>query len=235
LHDWQMTPEQARRTQLDLAASVSTRNDLTEALLIAGVDISAPNAQGIARAAVVVLRYPDLELTESEVIEQRITFPYIPGLLSFRECPPILAVCAKLVNEPDLIIVDGQGIAHPRRFGLASHLGLLWDKPTIGCAKSRLCGDHPSVPPEPGSYSDVIHQGEVVGAALRTRQGASPLYVSIGHRVDLRSAITWVLRCCRGRRLPETTRLAHLAASGKLNTSSPTQSTSRRKLDAFQA
>ena len=144
LHDWQMTSEQARRTQLDLAASVSRRNEVTEALLIAGVDISAPNADGVARAAVVVLRYPDLELTESEVVEQRITFPYIPGLLSFRECPPILAVCAKLVNEPDLIIADGQGIAHPRRFGLASHLGLLWDK-------SRLCGDHPPVPPEPGA------------------------------------------------------------------------------------
>jgi deoxyribonuclease V len=124
----------------------------------------------------------------------------------------ILAACDELDSEPDLILVDGQGIAHPRRLGLASHLGLLWDKPTIGCAKSRLCGEHQLVPQEAGSYAELVDKGEVVGAVLRTRRGVNPIYVSIGHKLDLQAAIAWVLRCCSGLRIPEPTRLAHLAA-----------------------
>ena len=216
LHDWQMTPEQAKRLQLELARMVSRRNDVDAVHLVAGVDISAPDATGLARAAVVVLSYPELTPVETRVIAKRITFPYVPGLLSFRESPLILATCEELKVVPDLILVDGQGIAHPRRLGLASHLGLLWDKPTIGCAKSRLCGEHAMVAPERGSYTEIIDYGEVIGAALRTKAGAAPLYVSIGHKVDLKTAIDWVLRCCRGQRLPEPTRLAHLAASDRL-------------------
>jgi len=145
----------------------------------------------------------------------------------------ILAVCEKLNTDPDLILVDGQGIAHPRRLGLASHLGLLWDKPTIGCAKSRLCGEHQLVPPQPGSYAEIIDNGEVIGAALRTKQGAGPIYVSIGHKVDLQAAISWVLRCCRGLRLPEPTRLAHLAAGGHLKAPEAEENPSQLTLKLF--
>ena len=221
LHDWQMTPDQAKNTQKELAKMVSRRNEVNAVSLVAGVDISAPDAKGIAKAAVVILSYPELNLVESKVITKEVTFPYVPGLLSFRESPLILAACEELKGTPDLIMVDGQGLAHPRRLGLASHLGLLWDKPTIGCAKSRLCGEHRMIPPEAGSYVNLIDNGEIVGAVLRTKMDAAPLYISIGHRIDLETAITWVLRCCRNQRLPEPTRWAHLAASGRLEVPKP--------------
>ncbi len=216
LHDWGVTPAQAEQIQRRLAARVSPRDEIGRVRLVAGVDISAPDKEGMARAAVVVLSYPELELVESEVLGKRVEFPYIPGLLSFRESPLILAVCQRLKVEPDLILVDGQGVAHPRRFGLASHLGVLWDKPTIGCAKSRLCGRHEEVGPEPGSWTQLVDQGEVIGVVLRTKPDSRPLYISVGHKVDLESAWKWTLNCCRGYRLPEPTRLAHLAAGGKL-------------------
>ena len=211
-HNWQITPREARQKQLEMAAMVSKRNEVNDVHLIAGVDISAPDTTGIARAAVVVISYPELETSEVKVIKHQVTFPYVPGLLSFREAPLILAACDELDSEPDLILVDGQGIAHPRRLGLASHLGIIWDKPTIGCAKSRLCGKHDLVPLEKGSYAEITDNGEVIGAALRTKHGVSPIYVSIGHKVDLQAAIAWALRCCCGFRIPEPTRLAHLAA-----------------------
>jgi deoxyribonuclease V len=145
----------------------------------------------------------------------------------------ILTVCEELNTDPDLILVDGQGIAHPRRLGLASHLGVLWDKPTIGCAKSRLWGEHQLVPPQPGSYAEIIDKSEVIGAALRTKQGANPIYVSIGHKVDLQAAISLVLRCCHGLRLPEPTRLAHLAASGYLRATGVEEIPSQLTLKLF--
>ena len=166
--------------------------------------------------AVVVLRYPGLEVVVVKVVTGRIAFPYVPGLLSFREAPLVLAACEQLTVTPDLVIVDGQGIAHPRRLGLASHLGLFLDTPTIGCAKSRLCGHHPAPGKEAGSYTELVDRGETVGAVLCTRAGVKPVYVSIGHRIDLTAAIGWVLSCCRGYRLPEPTRLAHQAAGGNL-------------------
>jgi deoxyribonuclease V len=169
---------------------------------------------------VVVLRYPEFGIVEVKVVEDKIMFPYIPGLLSFRESPLILAACEKLSNVPDLVLIDGQGIAHPRRFGLASHVGLLLDLPTIGCAKSILCGRHQPVAEEAGSYAELLDKGEIIGAALRTKSGVKPLYVSVGHRIDLASALWWVMKCCLGYRLPEPTRLAHLAAGGML-TSEP--------------
>ncbi len=185
------------------------------------MDISAPKADATARAAVVILEYPELRAVEVKVVSGRLSFPYIPGLLSFRESPLTLTACGELNLSPDLIIVDGQGILHPRRFGLASHLGLLLDTPTIGCAKSLLCGEHQEPGLEPGSYAEVVDKGEVIGAALRTREGTSPVYVSIGHKIDLESAIYWVRRCCRGFRVPEPTRLAHLAAGGNLKEATP--------------
>lgn len=165
-----------------------------------------------AVAAVVVLHYPELTVAEVKVARGRLDFPYIPGLLSFREIPLLLTACAGLETTPDLIMVDGQGILHPRRLGLASHLGLLLDTPTIGCAKSLLCGRGETPDEAAGNYREVTDGDEVIGAALRTRSRVKPIYVSTGHRISLESAVDWVLKCCRGYRLPEPTRLAHQAA-----------------------
>ncbi|MFQ5996574.1 MAG: deoxyribonuclease V [Dehalococcoidales bacterium] len=216
LHSWQVNVAQALDIQLSLAAKVSKVSEVITPRFIAGMDISAPRAQGIATGAVVILSYPELRLVETQIVNEKVGFPYIPGLLSFRESPLVLAACEKLAVNPDLVLVDGQGVAHPRRMGLASHLGLFLDTPTIGCAKSRLCGSHQVPDAEPGSYAELVDNGEVIGAALRTKLGTSPLYVSIGHKVDLSTAIHWVLECCRNYRIPEPLRLAHLAAGGNL-------------------
>jgi deoxyribonuclease V len=216
LHDWEVSVARAREIQLSLAKMVVTENEAINPRLVAGIDISAPDAQGIARGAVVILRYPEFSMVEVEIVEGKITFPYIPGLLSFRESPLILAACEKICNVPDLILIDGQGIAHPRRLGLASHVGLFLDLPTVGCAKSILCGQHRPVGEEAGSHAELFDKGELVGAALRTKSGVKPIYVSVGHKIDLASALQWVIKCCCGYRLPEPTRLAHLAAGGML-------------------
>ena len=220
LHDWEVSVARAKEIQLSLAKRVVTENEVINPRLVAGIDISSLNAQGVARGAVVVLRYPELSTIEVKIAEDKITFPYIPGLLSFRESPLILAACEKLGNTPDLILIDGQGIAHPRRMGLASHVGLFLDLPTIGCAKSILCGQHRPVGEEAGAHAELLDNGELIGAALRTKSGVRPIYVSVGHKIDLASALQWVIKCCRGYRIPEPTRLAHLAAGGVL-TSDP--------------
>ncbi len=216
LHSWQLSVTEALAMQRSLASRVSRSGDVTSPRFIAGVDIAVGKAQEMATGAVVILSYPELRLVETKVVQDELNFPYIAGLLSFREAPLTLAACERLAITPDLILVDGQGIAHPRRMGLASHLGLFLDAPTIGCAKSLLCGSHETPGIEPGSYAEVVDNGETIGAALRTKLGAKPIYVSIGHKVDLETAIHWVLECCRGYRLPEPTRLAHLAAGGNL-------------------
>ena len=216
LHNWQVSLAEASDIQRRLVALVSRSSAVTTPCFIAGVDISVNKEQGMATGAVVVLSYPELRLVETEVVQGKLDFPYIPGFLSFREAPLILAACERLTVTPDLIMVDGQGIAHPRRMGLASHLGLFLNTPTIGCAKSLLCGRHEVPGDKPGSYAEVIDKGETIGVALRTKLGVKPIYISIGHRVDLQAAIYWVLECCHGYRLPEPTRLAHLAAGGNL-------------------
>jgi len=216
LHRWQVSIDQAVDIQLRLAAQVSRSGEIGTPHFIAGVDISADKGQGVATGAVVVLQYPELEVVETKVVNDRLNFPYIPGLLSFREAPLILAACQQLTITPDLILVDGQGIAHPRRMGLASHIGLFLNSPTIGCAKSLLCGTHQLPGARPGSYAEIVDNGETIGVALRTKLGAQPIYVSIGHKIDLPTAIYWVMKCCRGYRIPESTRLAHLAAGGNL-------------------
>lgn len=216
LHNWQVTKAEAREIQHRLASMVSTKNEVTEPRYIAGVDISQQTAQGIATGVVVVLNYPQLRVLEVKIAKQKVSFPYIPGLLSFREAPLIIAAFEKITIAPELILVDGQGIAHPRRLGLASHLGLLIGVPTIGCAKSRLCGSHEPVGMVRGSFTELRDGDEVIGAALRTKDRTNPLYISIGHKVDLDTAIFWVMECCRGYRIPEPTRLAHLAAAGHL-------------------
>jgi len=216
LHSWQVSTTQALEIQQRLAEQVSKRSEVTTPRFIAGVDISTRKGEEMATGAVVVLNYPELRVVETKVARDKLGLPYIPGLLSFRESPLTLAACQQLTITPDLILVDGQGIAHPRRLGLASHLGLFLNTPTIGCAKSRLCGSHEAPGIEPGSYTEVVDRGEVIGVALRTKLGVKPVYISIGHKVDLQTAIYWVMNCCRGYRLPEPTRLAHLASGGNL-------------------
>jgi deoxyribonuclease V len=215
-HGWQVTTARAREIQSGLAGEVSRTGDVSDPHFIAGVDISVDRWAKTGTGAVVVLSYPGLELVEIQTVTDRIDFPYVPGLLSFREAPLLLAACERLSVTPDLVMVDGQGIAHPRRMGLASHLGLCLDIPAIGCAKSRLCGSHEELDNEAGSHTELLDNGEVIGAVLRTRTGVRPVYVSTGHRIDLPAAVRWVLACCRGYRLPEPTRLAHQAAGGFL-------------------
>ncbi len=219
LHSWDVTPEEARRIQNGLRTQVVRADRFGRINTVAGVDIGLKN--DIARASVVVLSFPELQVVDSVVTESPVRFPYIPGLLSFREIPPLLTAFTQLQTEPDLVVVDGQGIAHPRRFGLASHLGLILDKPTIGCAKSRLCGQYEEPESERGSYTYLMDKGEVIGAVVRTRKNVQGVYISIGHRISLDSARTLTLACCRGYRLPETTRYAHNAASIKTLQNTP--------------
>jgi len=215
-HSWHVTPKQAIEIQKTLAGEVSCINHIATPRYIAGVDISVNKFSKTGRGAVVVLTYPDLQIVEAQVVTDRIEFPYVPGLLSFREASLILAAFEKVKITPDILMVDGQGIAHPRRIGIASHLGLILGIPSIGCAKSRLCGEHKLPGAAAGSFTELKDNGEVIGAVLRTRDNIKPLYISIGHMVDLPAAVRWVLNCCCGYRLPEPTRLAHLAAGGNL-------------------
>lgn len=227
-HEWSVTTARAREIQIELAPRVSLEGTVNPRF-IAGVDISVNRFTKTGTAAVVVLGYPGFEIAEVEVLTDRVDFPYVPGLLTFREAPLTLAACEKLKVRPDLVIVDGQGFAHPRRIGIASHLGLCLDVPTIGCAKSRLLGAYAEPGTDAGSFSDLIDNGEVVGAALRTRTGVKPVFVSVGHRISLPAAIEWVLACCRGYRIPEPTRLAHQAAGGGIGGITNTQKPITRK------
>ncbi len=215
LHGWHVASSEARQIQDRLRGEVIREADAAEPRLVAGVDISVKPG-GFARAAVAVLSFPGLMLVEAKVAEGRPEFPYVPGLLSFREAPLVLAACEQLEVVPDLMLVDGQGIAHPRRFGLASHLGLLLDIPSIGCAKSRLCGEYGIPSRDAGSSAELKDNGDIIGVVLRSKTAARPLFVSIGYRIDLAMAVRRVLACCRGYRLPEPTRLAHLVAGGSL-------------------
>jgi deoxyribonuclease V len=215
LHPWDVTPAEAQKIQNDLRQKISTSNELGTVQRVAGVDIGVKN--DTAKAAVVILRYPDLHLIDVRLVEKPATFPYIPGLLSFRESPSILEAIEQLSTNPDLIVVDGQGIAHPRRLGIASHLGLLTGIPTIGCAKTRLWGRYEPPDQDAGSYTYLYDGNEVIGAVVRTKRATNPVYVSIGHKIDLQTAIRYLLNCCRGYRLPEPTRLAHQAAGGTLH------------------
>jgi deoxyribonuclease V len=210
---WPKTVPQARAVQEALRNRVVTRDRVGRVRHVAGIDVGFEREGRITRAAVVVLRFPELVPVEQAVVRQRTRFPYVPGYLSFREIPAVLAALARLAVKPDLLLCDGQGYAHPRRFGLACHLGVLTNTPSIGVAKSRLIGEHDALAVEKGSWVPLRDQGEVIGAVLRTRTDVNPLYVSLGHRVSLRTAIRYVLACTTKYRLPETTRLAHRLAS----------------------
>jgi len=215
LHGWNLDQTEAILLQDELRQRLVLIWDGRPVRTIGGMDVSFLGDH--ARAAIVVLRYPDLTPLAAVTAETPLTFPYVSGLLAFREGPAVLAAWEKLPQKPDLLMFDGHGIAHPRRFGLASHIGLWLETPAIGVAKSRLYGHHDAVDTHFGAWSalcDEQHSEDVIGAALRTRPGGKPLYVSPGHLIDLEHALAFVLACCRGRRLPEPTRLAHQASKG---------------------
>jgi deoxyribonuclease V len=213
LHGFDLSPAEARRLQEELASRVVAGPvlDLSGVRHVAGADVSTQGET--AYATVVVLEFPGLSLVEVQGFEMPLRFPYVPGLLSFRELPSVVGALEKVETAVDALILDAQGLAHPRRMGLASHLGIFLDVPTVGCAKSLLVGSYREPDREKGSTADLVHRGEVVGRVLRTRDGVSPVYVSVGNRIDLGSAVNLVLACCTRYRLPETTRQAHNAAN----------------------
>jgi deoxyribonuclease V len=200
--------------QSELCERVVRVDRLSEVCHVAGVDVGFEDDEWTARAAVAVLSFPALELEAYAIARRPVRFPYVPGLLSFREAAVVLKAFERLRSAPDLILYDGQGVAHPRRFGIASHVGLLLDIPVIGVAKSRLIGEHAKLPAAKGRWVPLMDADEIIGAVVRTRSGVKPVYVSTGHRVSLESAVRYVLACCTRYRLPETTRWAHRLASG---------------------
>jgi len=207
-HSWEVTPAEARQIQQDLKGRVVREDDLGAVRYVAGTDVAFEQGLKTTKGAVAVLSFPDLELEEYALARRRTSFPYVPGLLSFREIPVLLEAIDKLHRAPDLVLCDGQGYAHPRRFGLACHLGVLTGLPTIGVAKSRLIGSHADVPENKGDWTPLMDGEERIGAVLRTRVGVRPLFVSTGHRVSLETAIGYTLACLTRYRLPETTRWA---------------------------
>lgn len=227
-HEWCLTAEEAIAIQQSLRGEIITTDQLGEIQFVAGVDVGFEAEGTITRAAVAVLRLDDLKLQDRAIARRPTTFPYIPGFLSFREVPAVLEALQKLTLLPDLLLCDGQGIAHPRRFGIACHLGLLTNLPSIGVAKSLLVGKHDEVPNDRGSWVPLTHKGDTIGAALRTRPGTKPLYISSGHRISLNTAISYVMRCTTKYRLPETTRFAHNLASGPAIDQPPEQASSEQ-------
>ncbi len=210
-HRWDLTVPGARAVQDRLRKRVLVEPLRRAVRLVAGVDVTYPEGSGLALAAVVVFRLPRLELVEEAFGSAPLTFPYVPGYLSFREAPAVLDALRRLGAVPDALLFDGQGLAHPRRFGLACHLGVILDRPAVGCAKSLLVGTHAEPGMRRGCRRRIVDRGETVGAAVRTRDGVRPVYISAGHRVDLPGAIRLVLACSRGRRVPEPLREAHRA------------------------
>jgi deoxyribonuclease V len=210
LHSWDLTPAEAVTLQRELAGRVDTRMPLTRCDLIAGADVSYNRFSSTFFASVVILRTSDWSLVETRGAVREVTFPYIPGLLSFREAPVLLDAFARVEAQPDAVMLDGQGIAHPRRLGLASHVGLWLDLPCVGCAKSVLAGRYRAPDDKVGALAPLVLDGEVVGNAVCTKKKVKPVFVSAGHRIDLPSCVRLVLDACQGYRLPEPTRQAHL-------------------------
>ncbi len=220
LHEWDVTPAEAIALQKELAPRVVREGDPGDVRIVAAADLAFvgrrwPRQPARGRAAVVLMRYPELDVIEEQVVEGDVSFPYIPGLLSFREAPLLARAFERVNGTPDLLLVDGQGYAHPRRFGIASHLGLIAGLPTIGCAKSRLCGEHAEPAQTRGARAELRDGGEVIGTVLRTRDGVKPLYVSVGHKIGLEAAADWVLRLAPRFRLPEPIRVADALSKGR--------------------
>lgn len=213
-HRWDLDPSAAIELQRELAQRVIRTDDYGPVRRVAGIDVGFEDNNRTTRAAVAVLSYPDLTLVEQAIARRPTEFPYIPGLLSFREIPAVLDALNRLPQLPDLLLCDGQGLAHPRRLGIASHLGVITDLPSIGVAKTRLSGRHGPVPEQKGEWTPLLDGEEIIGAVLRTRVGVKPLYISLGHRIGLDSAVAFVMGCVTRYKLPETTRWAHRLASG---------------------
>lgn len=213
LHRWDLPPKDAIQLQKALARQVISDRpvDFSKITLVAGVDVSVKS--GWSQAAVIVTRMPDMEVIETSLARRETSYPYIPGLLSFREGPVLVEAFRKLSVTPDLLLFDGIGIAHPRRIGIASHMGLWLNLPTVGCGKSRLCGEHDIPSPDKGGFVPLTHRGETIGAVLTTRPGVAPMIISPGHLCDLPSAITATMVCLTRFRLPEPVRFAHKAAA----------------------
>ena len=211
-HGWDLTQAQAVAVQQKLRSGVVSDRpiDFHRIRLVAGVDVSVKDER--SRAAIVVLTYPDFRVVETALAEAPTPFPYVPGLLTFREGPVLEKAFAALRAEPDAFLFDGMGIAHPRRMGIAAHMGLWLERPTIGCGKTRLVGRHGPVPEEKGGHTPLVDCGETIGAVVRTRTGTNPLFISPGHLADVPSAMALTLACAVRYRLPEPTRLAHRAA-----------------------
>ncbi len=211
-HAWDVEPSRAVEIQEELRSHVVVEPLEGQPEIIGGVDVSVK--AGRARAAVVLLTWPELEPCEAVTAEQATPFPYVPGLLAFREGPVVLEALDKLSEAPDVLVFDAHGLAHPRRMGLATHLGVLLDLPTVGCAKSCLCGEYSEPDSQRGSWTVLREEDEVIGAVLRTRDDVKPVFVSVGHRIGLEDAVSLILGCACGYRLPETTRWAHRIAGG---------------------
>lgn len=209
LHSWDVTPKEAVALQRELAGLIEKRPALRRCELVAGADVSYNRFSPILHAGVVVIRTDTFEVVETQRVTAETRFPYVPGLLSFREAPPVLEAFAKLRTKPDAVVIDGQGLAHPRRMGIASHIGLLLGIPTVGCAKTLLVGEYQDLRDDAPSEAPLVHKGELVGMAVRTRARAKPVFVSVGHRIDLKSAVRLVLSLGRGYRVPEPIREAH--------------------------
>jgi deoxyribonuclease V len=216
-HSWNLTEPEAILLQQELATKVIKNDQFNEIHLVAGVDVAYQKCSNRLVAAVVVLDADSLNIIETVTAEENVRFPYIAGLFSFRELPPLIKSFAKLNHAPDLIVCDGQGYAHPRRFGLACHLGVVFDVPTIGCGKTRLLGEHKQPGRERGSIAPLYDNGEVIGSVLRTQTGINPIYVSIGHRIALTTACSWILKLSPKYRLPETTRSADQLVKAAIN------------------
>ncbi len=219
LHSWNLSYSQAIALQKSLSEKVQLIKLKNRPKIVAGIDCAFSRDKKRIIACVVLLKLPGFEPIETENAVQKLTFPYIPGLLSFREAPVCIAAVEKLKHQPDAFLIDGQGIAHQRRFGLACHLGLFFDKPTIGCAKSRLTGTFEEPLLEKGSYSLLKDKDEVIGAVVRTRTNVKPVFVSVGNKCSLKNAIEITINCTTKYRIPEPTRLAHqLVSTLKLKT-----------------
>jgi len=212
LHDWNLSSQDAIQLQKDLADQVITDQliDLDAVKLVAGVDVSVKN--NVSQAAVVVMTYPELEIVETVRAKQPTSYPYIPGLLTFREGPVLEDAFKQLEHEPDVFIFDGMGQIHPRKMGIAAHLGLWLEKPTVGCGKTHFIGDYDDPAMEKGSYSPLTYKGEQLGVVLRTRTNVKPVYISVGHMAELNSAVQLVMSCTPKYRLPRPIRQAHNAA-----------------------
>ncbi|MEJ2046161.1 MAG: deoxyribonuclease V [Reinekea sp.] len=215
-HNWQITEAEALQIQSDLAAKVEKQDRFEEIRYVAGVDVAYSKESDHLVAAVVILDSNTFNVIESITVSDREQFPYIPGLFSFRELPPLVKAFEQLIHKPNLVVCDGQGYAHPRRFGLACHLGVIFDVPTIGCGKTRLLGEHKESNTERGAVVPLIDNDEEIGSVLRTQTNTKPVYVSIGHRISLSTACKWVLKLAPKYRLPETTRQADQAVNKAL-------------------